>query len=294
MMALRSLLYIILLSVGISTAAAQTLTFRSTTEEVQIHVFAANKGKPIENLQPSDFEVFDNGVKQIVQYARLQRELSINAMLVFDISRSVEGQLLEDLKDAARTFLSHLRKEDQAGLITFNQAITLDVPLTHNFKNIELALNQTKPERQSSLYDACYACLAVPKASSEPLLIIIFSDGLDTDSWLTRTEVLEAAKHNDAIVYSITTLQSYRFSGSTKQTLFLDELAKATNGSLYFIGFSGALSDTFLKILEDFRLHYLVTYTPQGVSANGWHKLEVRLKNQSLKVKSRPGYMRSP
>jgi VWFA-related protein len=291
MMSLRPLIYFILLTIGSSAVIAQNLSFRVDTEEVQIDVFATSKGKPVEGLQSSDFEVFDNGVKQTVQYAKLQQELPINTLLVFDMSWSVEGNVLTDLKEAAHTFLSCLRKEDQAGLITFNQAITLGSPLTHDFKSIEQALNRTQPMGNSSLYDASYAGLAVPKSSPNPVLIIIFSDGFDTDSWLTETEALESARNNDAVVYSITTLPPSRFSNSTKPNFYLDELTKATGGSLYFIESSSALSDTFIKILEDFRRHYLVAYTPQGVSENGWHTLEVRLRNHNLKVKTRPGYL---
>jgi hypothetical protein len=48
----------------------------------------------------------------------------------------------------------------------------------------------------------------------------------------------------------------------------------------------------FLRILNEFRQRYLVTYIPMGVSEDGWHKLEVRVKNRSAKVRARPGYMR--
>jgi VWFA-related protein len=288
----RASILIFLLVIGSTAVMAQIHSFHVDVEEVQIDVFATNKGIPVEGLQESDFEVFDNGVKQTVQYAKLQQELPINALMVFDMSESVAGELLADLKDAARAFLSCLKKEDQAGLITFNQSITLRSPLTNDFPSIEHALNLTQPMGNSSLYDASYAALAVPKLSSGPMLIIIFSDGLDTNSWLTETEVLESARNSDAIVYSIAALLQSRFSKASKSNFFLDELTKATGGSLYSIGSSRALSGTFLTILEDFRRHYLIAYTPQGGAAKGWHTLEVRVRNNPhVKLKTRPGYL---
>ena len=44
--------------------------------------------------------------------------------------------------------------------------------------------------------------------------------------------------------------------------------------------------------MTEFRTRYLLTYTPRGVDAGGWHPIEVRLKNKKGKVTARRGYMR--
>jgi VWFA-related protein len=281
----RFLLHTILFLIGATSAIAQKPTFHIVAEEVQLYVLATNNGKPVEDLQAADFDIYDNGVKQTLQYATLQKKLPISATLVFDMSMSVKGQLLDDLKDAAHEFLTNLRKDDQAGLITFNHAIALGSPPTHDFKTIKLALDQTKPEGFSSLFDASYAGLAAAEAAIAPSLLLIFSDGNDTCSWLTSSAVLESAQQKETVIYSVST-------GLPGKKSLLKDLAESTGGSQFFLGSSLSLSSIFLKILEDFRQHYLVTYIPQGVSESGWHKLEVLIRNRSLKVKTRPGYMR--
>ena len=50
------------------------------------------------------------------------------------------------------------------------------------------------------------------------------------------------------------------------------------------------LSAAFLKILDEFRQRYLISYSPTGVSKNGWHRLDVRVKGRRVTVKSRAGY----
>jgi VWFA-related protein len=286
MMCHRFLLPLIIFLSGVPTVIAQGTTFHVATEEVQLYVLATDRGKPVESLNAADLDVLDNGVKQTIENATLQTRLPISATLVFDMSASVEGQLLEDLKDAAHLFLANLRKDDQAALITFNHAVALGSPPTHDFNNVNLALDQTKPEGYSSLFDASYAGLAAAEATMAPSLLLIFSDGNDTYSWLTPSAVLESAKQKDAVVYSVST-------GLPDKKSFLRDLAESTGGSQFFLGSSQDLSSTFLEILKDFRQRYLVTYAPQGVSENGWHKLEVRSKNRSIKIKTRPGYMRS-
>ena len=37
-------------------------------------------------------------------------------------------------------------------------------------------------------------------------------------------------------------------------------------------------------------MRYLISYSPQGVSGAGWHRLDVRVKGRSATVKARPGY----
>lgn len=45
-----------------------------------------------------------------------------------------------------------------------------------------------------------------------------------------------------------------------------------------------------VKVLEEFRQRYLLSYSPAGVARGGWHRLEVRLKGRRRTVKARPGY----
>ncbi len=295
----------IVLMTGALTASTQK--FSIATEEVRIDVLVTEKGKPVVDLKAADFEVFDNGIAQEIQYIKLQRQTPISAILVFDMSWSVAGELLDRLRDAAFGLISDLKGEDQAALITFNNAIALGSPLTRDLASIKLALNQAKPVGKSSLIDASYAGLVLAGSRPEPPLLIVFSDGRDTSSWLTSEEVLETAKsarRNDTVVYAVSAarLQKKRYRRSLFETesenhaaddAFLSDLTKVTGGSLIEIESEQELAFVFRGILEEFRLRYLVTYTPRGVSGAGWHKLDVRVKRRSATVKARPGYMRS-
>ncbi len=114
-------------------------------------------------------------------------------------------------------------------------------------------------------------------------LQLVFSDGLDTASWLMSAAVLDVAKRADIVVYAVAT------AGGASP--FLRDLSAFTGGSLIQIGSSGDLRSTFLRILDEFRHRYLVSYSPRGVTTNGWHRLEVRVRNRRAIVKARPGYL---
>lgn len=277
---------VILTLTATAAAAAQQPTFSVAAEEVRIDVLVTERGKPLAGLETSDFEILDNGVRQEIRYATLQKQTPISATLVFDMSRSVAGELLGHLKKAARGLLADLMKDDHAALITFNNAVILGSPPTRDFARIMQALDQAQPFGNSSLIDASYAGLMLAESRPDPPLLIIFSDGRDTFSWLTSEAVLETAKYNDAVVYAVST-------DRRPNKAFLNDLTKFTGGSLFEVESTENLATAFLSILAESRHRYLITYTPQGVPENGWHKLAVRVKRPSAKIQARPGYMRS-
>jgi Ca-activated chloride channel family protein len=275
-----------LVAAGALAAAAQEQTISVAAEEVRVDILVTDNRKPIADLGAADFEVFDNGVLQEIQYAKPQQKMPVSAILVFDMSGSVAGELLDNLKDAANGFLADLKKEDRVALITFNQTVVLGSPLTRDFAGVRLALDRAQSLGNSSLIDASYAGLVLAESQSELPLLIIFSDGLDTFSWLTGEAVLETAKRSDVVVYAVSTSRLPKKS-------FLSDLTEFTAGSLFEVEPIEDLSDVFLHILDEFRQRYLVTYVPRGVLESGWHKLDIRVRNRSAKVRARPGYMRN-
>ncbi len=50
------------------------------------------------------------------------------------------------------------------------------------------------------------------------------------------------------------------------------------------------LPATFARIVGDFKSRYLLSFTPTGVPAGGWHPLEVKLKGRAGTIRARPGY----
>jgi uncharacterized protein with von Willebrand factor type A (vWA) domain len=85
-------------------------------------------------------------------------------------------------------------------------------------------------------------------------LLIVFSDGIDTSSWLSPEKVLETAKRSDVVVYAV----SVRGTGKDE---FLRDLADQTGGATVEIESTKDLSATFVRILEEFRHRYLVSFS---------------------------------
>ena len=279
-------LCLLMVASGILAPKAQEVTISVAAEEVRVDVLATEHNKPVSGLSASDFEVYDNGVRQEVQYAKLQTLTPISATLVFDMSGSVAGERLTHLKDAARKLLSYLGDGDYAALVAFNNAVILGSEPTRDFSRIQQALERFQPAGNSALIDGSYAGLILAESRPDPPLVIIFSDGRDTFSWLPEEAVLEIAALNEAVVYAVS-------ADKVPPKSFLTRLTDVTVGSVLEVGSARDLSFAFINILKEFRQRYIVTYTPQGVSEDGYHNLEVRVKKPSIKVRARPGYTRA-
>jgi Ca-activated chloride channel homolog len=281
----RIIAFLVTLIAGSTPVAAQAPTFSVKTEEVRIDMLITEDGKPVRGLDASDFEVRDKGVLQKVEFLSFE-QMPISATLILDMSSSVAGEKLKDLKDAANGLLQGLKREDRAALIAFSRKIRLLSPLTAEIKNVEIALSeaQSNPYGESSIIDASYAGLISAASKSDRPLVIVFTDGLDNSSWLTEEAVIESAKRNSAVVYAVTV-------GQMPDRTFLRDICKQTGGSLIEAKSTQNLGAVFLNILEEFRHRYLLTYSPTGVSPGGWHRIQVRVKNHDAKILARPGYL---
>lgn len=261
---------------------AQQPTFSTRLEAVRVDVLVTQDGRIVRGLTPDQFEVIDNGVQQRVDLASFE-DLPIDLVLAFDMSGSVSGDRLDHLRDAGRAALGGLARDDRAALLTFSQRLTLRHELTSNLPAVEAALNQVDSTGDTALIDGTYGGLLLGQEAAGRDLLVVFSDGLDTASWLTESQVIEAARRADVTVYGVTVRENGRSE-------FLEKIAESTGGGIVEIESTRDLSRTLVTILEEFRQRYVVSFSPAGVAKGGWHKLQVRVKGRRATVKARPGY----
>jgi Ca-activated chloride channel homolog len=268
--------------VGPPPAHTQPATFSSKLEAVRVDALVTDKGQVVRGLRPSDFEVLDNRIAQQVDLVSFD-EIPLNVILALDMSQSVSGERLTHLQNASRALLDGLKSEDRAALLTFSHMVILREELTREIPRVRSAIDEAEPFGDTALIDGVHAAMVLESLEVGRSLLIAFSDGIDTSSWLSPEMVLETAKRSDVVVYAV----SVRGTGKDQ---FLHDLADLTGGATVEIESTKDLSSTFVHILEEFRHRYLVSFSPRGVTDEGWHRLEVRVKNRRVTVKARPGY----
>lgn len=271
-----------LLGLVVAALTALQPTFSTRVEGVRVDVLVTDSSRrPLRGLTAGDFEIRDNGVPQEVDVVSFG-EISLNVGLAFDLSQSVAGARLKQLQAASQALTLELQPGDQSALVAFNQAVALPCPLSTNRSCIRDALQASTPTGETALIDGIFAGLIVGESEVGRSLLMVFSDGLDTASFLAAERVLELGRRSDVVVYPITS--------KGPRPDFLDDLASLTGGRLHEVDQRSDLSATFRSILEEFRYRYLVTYTPRGVPRSGWHTLQVRVKRAGTNIKARPGY----
>ena len=264
-------------------AAPQAPTFSTRLEAVRVDVLVTDQGQAVRGLTPADFDIRDEGVPQTVDLVSFE-EIPLNVVLALDASDSVSGDRLDHLRAAGRAALGRLKGADQAGLVTFNHAVEVRAGLTRDAAHVQAALERVRPTGETALVDGTYAAMTLAESDVRRGLVIVFSDGVDTTSWLTPDRVLDASRRSDAVVYGVVVR-------SRSKASFLRDLSTRTGGGIVEIDSTKDLADRFVAILDEFRQRYLVSYTPRGVAAVGWHRLDVRIKGRRVTVKARAGYL---
>jgi VWFA-related protein len=259
-------------------------TFRSGVEAVRLDVLVLEGGEPVRGLRAGDFEVRDNGVLQQVDRVSFE-QIPLNVVLALDMSGSLEGARLEHLQAAAGALLDGLTADDQAALVTFSHMVAQRSGLTKDFSQVRTALGRMSAFGHTALIDGAFAGMMLAQSDPDRALEVVFSDGLDTASWLTASSVLDAAKRSDTVVYCV-------FAGPRRAPPFLRDLAGFTGGQVFENPDIVTLRPTFTRILAEFRQRYLITYSPRDVAPGGWHQLRVSVRGRRATVKARPGYMR--
>ncbi len=183
--------------------AQQTPVFPTRVELVYVDVFVTKKSAPVTGLESADFRLEDNGVTQQVEL--LDRAVvPTTAIVVLDTSASVEGGHLVHLKEAARALLSGLGERDEAALVTFNEKVQLRRDATRDVRSVAAALDRVRPRGGTALIDALYLALK-RRCGTGRQIIVLFTDGQDSASWLENEDVVQAARESSALLHVVGT-----------------------------------------------------------------------------------------
>ncbi|HET6898729.1 MAG TPA: VWA domain-containing protein [Vicinamibacteria bacterium] len=280
-------------------------TFTTSVEAVYVDVFVTRDGQPVGGLTAGDFELSDNGVRQEVSLVSVEA-VPIVAVMVFDVSTSVAGAHLDDLRSAGRALIAALRPQDQPALVTFSHELQIAVPLGGDPSTVRRAVDRLEAGGHTALWDGLYAGLKLPVAGGRPM-VIVFTDGRDDLSWLSQEQVLKVARESEAIVHVVaitpqleevvkgaSIMRPERELVEPADIRQVREIAQATGGRLWYAGASAQLEPTFLRILAEMQSRYLLSFTPSGVPRAGWHRLSVKVKSRKGTVRSRTGYFVAP
>ena len=215
----------------------------SVSEVVVPVTVTDEKGRFVSNLDQKDFQIFDQGKEQKIEFFTRERNQPVVVGFLLDLSNNsrtqwknwetaAEGMVEEMLPDDK----PDVRKRFAAYLIGYGSEAELMVDTTNDAEPIIERLRKLKPGGGSALFDAVYkACTERKLVQGEPVdprrVIIVIGDGNDNSSNKTLNEVIEVAQRNLVTVYGISTLYSgFTTEGSDN----LARLAEETGGRVEY------------------------------------------------------------
>jgi VWFA-related protein len=168
---------------------------------------ADQKGHVITNLSQSDFNVYEDGVKQsVVSFEPSTAPFSL--VLLLDMSGSTIN-FRPQLKQSALRFIDALGPEDRVEVVAFNDKVQTLQHFTSDRQKIGFAIDEAKGRGSTILYKALRHSLAeLSKEGKRRKAIVVLTDGLDTDERKLDGETTAQAQTGDEAVAAVKPDQS--------------------------------------------------------------------------------------
>jgi VWFA-related protein len=262
----------------------------ATIEKVNrviLWVSAKNKeGDFVTDLSKDDFRVFEDGVEQrVIDFYHETRPITMAILL--DTSGSMQGDKIKSVHSAAGAFVETLRDIDQALVIDFDENVFLIQELTASHDNLKEAITSTEPIGGTALYDALHAAYRKIGTIDGRKVIVLLSDGEDTTSQFGFQRVLEEAKTNNTMIFTI----GLSGEGGGARRNVLGDFSDNTGGRLFMVKKPAQLAEAYQKIAEELGKQYYLSYSTTNEEWDGhWIKLKVESARPDIKVRARKGY----
>jgi Ca-activated chloride channel homolog len=285
---------------------AQQPTFRATTELVNINVSVVSSNtKPAVGLSESQFEVFENGVRQAVTFFA-SGDLPIDVVLLLDTSESM-AQSMPLVRRAASRFVSTLRTADRAAVMGISGGLRVHRGLSGDKEALTQAIEATRPGGRTPLYASIYTALReLEKArrtqeTPRRQALVVLSDGQDTASGFGFNELLDCVRRHAVPVYAIAprppakvrVLHERIFGQSTSQQDFeLRKLALETGGRAFFPVALEELSGVYGDIASELAHQYSIGYQSTNPAHDGaFRRIALKVAAPGVTWRARTGYI---
>ncbi len=256
-----------------------------------------DNGRYIRGLLKENFTLFDNNVKQDIQYFNTQ-DVPISIGIIFDISGSVREKIIQE-KNALRLFITLSHEQDDIFLVLFNKTAQIRTDI-HNPDQIINAIPSNPPAGSTSLYDAVYDGVQEIKRHTkyERRFLLIISDGEENSSEHSWGQ-LKKALIEGVTIYAIciSNLVNTHLAPMEKSHTgehMLRDITTITGGETFVPHDDEELMSMHLQIAAAMRTRYDIGFVPTSLDGK-YHKIKLTVTPPKglgkLSVKAREGYL---
>jgi Ca-activated chloride channel homolog len=279
------------LGAGVPTprAAAQAPVFRAGVDLVNVGVtVTGRKGALITGLSADDFEVYEDGKKQIVRYFAVGQPSgtdepgpAMHLGLLLDVSESMEEEV-RFTRTAAVKFLNTMVDAVDVTLVDFDTEVRVARYGQQEYARLIERIRRQKASGHTALYDAIGVYLDGAGEQEGRTIMLLYTDGADTHSALSFSELVKLLKASDVTVYVVGQLEHQSVSGKAELRSQLQEIADVTGGRAFFPRSVTELDAAYEQVVAEIRAQYILGYLSTNEKPDGtWRKIDVKVVRRS-------------
>jgi Ca-activated chloride channel family protein len=273
---------------------ADQTTFRSGVDLVTFGVTAVDrKGNLITDLSQEDFEILEDGRPQSIKYFTQGlgdgQSGTTHLGLMLDTSGSMEADL-KLARSAAIKFLNLVPEAEDITLVDFDTEVRVTRYPQRDFARLVERIRMRKSEGWTALYDALGVYLDGADGRDGRTILVMYTDGADSRSRLTFSQIMESLRASHITVYAVGLLDH---TGSARHELRMrmQQMVEATGGQAFFPSALKELDAAYEKVLAEIKAQYQLGYGSTNTAQDGaWRKVEIKVRRPDVKLRTRKGY----
>lgn len=272
-------------------------------------VVSDRDGRNITGLKKDDFSIYQEGVKQTIEFFANTEE-PMNVAILIDTSYSTK-EVLGSMKKAAKSFVGTIGPQDKGMVLSFDYEITTLSKLTSKIDELRGGIDgatttsltgPSNPEDlmpPGTLFDAIYRVINKDFAGAKGRkAIIILTDGFEGGKKIEGAELKASLTESDTIVYPIIFVSrgTIRLLPKNQKTVTLDELlnyapymrycADLTGGRVFSADTSD-FSTAFQKIADELKRQYVIGFYPTNAEGGKSANITIKVNRDGAVVRSK-------
>ena len=200
-----AVLAVLTAAITVKAQSEDGFRFKSGVELVNVTATVTDRdGRFVGGLRKEDFTLYDNNERQeIAQFSNERVPVSLGILL--DSSGSMTSDKMAYARDAIERFTNELLgRDDELFFVDFSTRARLDQDWTTDRRAINRAVARVTTNGGTAMYDAVADALPIAASGHhQKKALLVISDGNDTDSQISVSELRQAIRESEVLVYAL-------------------------------------------------------------------------------------------
>lgn len=247
-------------------------------------------GRLVPDLTQDDFELLDNGTPaRITTFSNDIQPITV--ALLLDMSGSMVSRLIR-VRDSTLRFIDALRPADRVRIWTFGDEIGISPLLTADKETLtRIVREELWPGGGTPLWNAVYAGMESLAAESGRRVILVLTDGLDSESlpgWKGDFGDVRTRATREGFMLYMIGMDTVDTHDEPQRSV--NALIAETGGTRFDVKEEEDLHATFARVADELRRQYLIGFSPDARDGRE-HRLDIRAKRPGLQAHGRKSYV---